>query len=411
MDILQWVLRENKLSKKESTTLSKRIEGFVSEIGTELARRGIAAEVMLGGSAAKGTIIKGDFDCDLFVRFDYKYQGQDLSGLLSKAIARWKPERLHGSRDYFQITHHKLTFELVPVLKIEHAALADNVTDMSPLHVRWIEGKIAKRPTLQDQIIIAKRFCKAQSLYGAESYIGGFSGHVLDILIVNYGSFHNLLKAAASWRYYQVIDVEKYGTAASLNESKRSPLIIIDPVDPSRNAAAALTGEKFLLCKELAKRFLAKPSRTFFQRQEVTKALLKRRAGKNRLVVLDAKPASGKRDVQGAKILKVHEHFIKQLKLNDFRLVESGWDWDGERPALLWYILDPALLSEIKVRQGPSADSIEADNFKQKHTKVYVKEGRLYADLNRKYRRPEQLLKALSHDVYTKQRSKMVKVR
>ena len=33
---------------------------------------------MLGGSAAKSTYIKNDFDCDIFVRFNYnKYAKED----------------------------------------------------------------------------------------------------------------------------------------------------------------------------------------------------------------------------------------------------------------------------------------------------------------------------------------------
>ena len=43
---------------------------------------------------------------------------------------------------------------------------------------------------------------------------------------------------------------------------------MIDPVDKSRNAAAALSKEKLLLLRKLAKQYLNKPSQKYFQKQE-----------------------------------------------------------------------------------------------------------------------------------------------
>ena len=58
------------------------------------------------------------------LRFDY-----NLSALLARLLEPWKPERIHGSRDYFQI-RNELVFEVVPVLKVEHPSQAVNVTDI-----------------------------------------------------------------------------------------------------------------------------------------------------------------------------------------------------------------------------------------------------------------------------------------
>ena len=45
-----------------------------------------------------------------------------------------------------------------------------------------------------------------------------------------------------------------------LNKSKQQgPLIVIDPVQKDRNAAAALNHEKFEIIKKTAKQFLKKP--------------------------------------------------------------------------------------------------------------------------------------------------------
>ena len=43
-------------------------------------------------------------------------------------------------------------------------------------------------------IRIAKAFCHANNSYGAESYINGFSGYALELLVYYYGSFLKFIK-------------------------------------------------------------------------------------------------------------------------------------------------------------------------------------------------------------------------
>lgn len=226
----------------------KEINEVVSAINSDLKKSKIKAEAVVGGSFAKDTHLIGDHDCDIFVRFDYKkYKETDLSELLEKILKQFKAERVHGSRDYFQF-RKSLNYEVVPVLKINKASEAVNVTDASPLHVAWI-----RKYKKSDEIRLAKAFCKAYKIYGAESYIKGFSGHVLDILTVYYGDFIKLLKASQKWKDKTVIDIMKYHDDAlfELNSSKlQSPLIVVDPIQKDRNAAAALSYEAVEMFKK-----------------------------------------------------------------------------------------------------------------------------------------------------------------
>src|SRR3989344_1579406 len=99
------------------------------------------AKAVLGGSSAKGTWLK-TFDVDIFVRFDYRKHSDKSSGIsdiLEKFLKKhFKISRLHGSRDYFQITEGKFTFEVIPILGIKKASEAKNITDVSPLHSDFI---------------------------------------------------------------------------------------------------------------------------------------------------------------------------------------------------------------------------------------------------------------------------------
>jgi tRNA nucleotidyltransferase (CCA-adding enzyme) len=225
------------------------------------------ARCVAGGSLAKKTNLRNDFDIDLFARFDYSLRKKDLSNLLEKALKKVfkKVERVHGSRDYFQVKN-KITFEIVPVLNIKSYKKAENVTDMSPFHVEYVNKKLNSK--LRNEIRLAKQFCKSIRVYGAESYIQGFSGHVLDLLILYYGSFVQLLEQASVWGNRVIIDVDKKlkDPMKELNESKTvSPLIVVDPIQPDRNAAAALSQEKFELFKKKSREFLQKPSEKYFK--------------------------------------------------------------------------------------------------------------------------------------------------
>ena len=201
---------------KPEKQVFKEADDTIAEINSLLQKNNIKAECMAGGSYAKGTILKNDFDIDLFVRFDYDYkskEAEDISRLLGKALIFAKAI-VHGSRDYYpaqmQAGEKELLFEIIPVLKIDNYKEAVNVTDMSPLHVGYSRGYFEKKPGMADQVRLAKQFCKSAGIYGAESYIRGFSGHVLDMLIIFYGSFEQLLMQASLWGSRVIIDKENH---------------------------------------------------------------------------------------------------------------------------------------------------------------------------------------------------------
>ncbi|MBI5389534.1 nucleotidyltransferase domain-containing protein [Candidatus Woesearchaeota archaeon] len=410
MEFLKKVLEEYALTAEEKQVLDKKIDDFICLVNTEIQKEGIKAKAVLGGSAAKGTFLKNDFDCDVFVMFDYglyKDQSSSLSDYTEKILknAVGKPVRLHGSRDYFQMKK-ELQFEIIPVLDIGNdAKKAINVTDVSPLHTSWILGNIKKRPELRDQIVLTKLFFKAQHLYGAESYIQGFSGHVIDILITHYGSFLRLLTAATSWKDRVIIDVQHhYGDNPILHLNKAkivSPLILIDPIQPERNASSSLSVEKFELLRKKAQEFLAVPSPEFFVRTQIKPELLRK---KNKDVLLIcAKPLRGKKDVVGSKLLKVFLHLKTQLEAGGFSLTDAGWDWSKD--ALFWFEVKEKEISPFFIHHGPPMAKEQAvAAFKKKHKDCFSENSRVYAKLKREFTLPLALLKKHLTDQYVQER-------
>lgn len=387
-----------------------KVDEFLKKINKEIKKKKVKAVAIAGGSVAKATFIKGDHDIDIFVKFNYKeYLEKDISKILGNVLKSFKAELVHGSRDYFHIKNN-LKFEVVPVLDVSRPEKAVNVTDMSPLHITWVR----KYPKFTDDIRLAKQFCKAQEIYGAESYIKGFSGHVLDILVIYYKGFINLLKASNKWKRYGVIDFYNFHKGKALkqlNKSKISPLIVIDPILPERNAAAALSQEKIDILKKNAKEFLRKPSKKFFIRKRITIKELKERTNKKqkKLILVKIIPLKGKEDIIGGKLLKSFTYLKKQIILNEFSLIESRWEWNKE--ALFYFILKNEVLSKQVERTGPPLKSKKnVQRFKKKHKKTFIKKKRIYTNIKRAYRKVDNLINDLIKDNYIKERVKKIKI-
>jgi len=389
---------EREILKTIAPSQSERqqLENVCREFISLLSMVMVEQEVLLGGSTAKDTWLKGNHDVDIFVLFNhesFKEASDQLSTLLEGGLKKaFKGEvinRLHGSRDYFQIQFKGLLFEVVPILAISRAEQACNITDISPLHSAWVNANTA---SLKDDIRLVKQFCRAHKLYGAESYIRGFSGYVLEILIAHYGSFKGLLEASLRWKVRTVIDVEGHYPSKEmalfhLNTSKtKSPLIVIDPVDKNRNAAAALDEEKFLSFKTLAKQYLAEPRVDFFVQKVLTLENVSAKAAslQGKCVFIQVEGLEGKNDVVGAKLLKVLHFLVEGLK--PFGVLASDWDWHGVKAEFAVWV-KRAKLPSFEERQGPPIEMDSAVRaFKAAHENCYEKNGLLYAKIPYKQR-------------------------
>jgi tRNA nucleotidyltransferase (CCA-adding enzyme) len=411
-DVLQKVLQRI----KPVENINKKINSIVSRIERALKKCSIKADVEIGGSIAKGTYLRGDHDCDLFVRFAQKYDDNKLSELLEKALksTTLPIERIHGSRDYFQTTIDDIDYEIVPVRKIKKPTEALNVTDCSYLHVMWVKKRASEEVDgilLNDHIRIAKSFCKAQRVYGAESYIGGVSGHVLDILILHYGGFKNFVEAVSKWDTKEIIDTEEYyknknDVLASLNTAKKdSPLILIDPIDKERNAAAALEQKKYTKLTNMCKRICRHATLFMFNKHPLSKKNWV--STEKDIIEISLSPIDNKKDIAGAKMRKVFEFILKKLDENGFEVKDSEFWWDGRKKGIgLMYLPKQEIDKDFWHQGPPITNSKGVKSFKEKHKNAIEKDGRLIVKLKREYISVKKLLRILKDSEYMEGRVK-----
>ncbi len=362
---------------KDKQKLKALAQEVKSKIEESIKKLNYKADVVIGGSFAKGTFTKNP-DIDIFVRFDKTYKNEELSNHLERILKQdFKVTRLHGSRDYFQI-FLDVKIEVLPVYKIKKTSEAENLTDFSPFHVTWFNSKANEE--IRRCVKVSKALFKANRIYGAESYKQGISGFVIEILSVNYGNFYNLIKAISQWNEQEIIDVEnhynnKEDVMKSLNETKISPLIVIDPIDKTRNASKALSKRNYDKLRRLAKAFISNPSKEFFKKKDIFSY-----SG----IFLEIRNSEGKEDVVGSKILKTILKLIQFLKEKEFIVKDYEWEWDKKK-AVVWLSVNQTLEKEKVVIGPPLTLKKNVEAFRKNHKNVKEKDGRVYAIEKREF--------------------------
>ncbi len=390
--ILEEVLRRISVPEENTRKIDNSMKDFLKRLNREIKKKKISAEVFVGGSLAKGTIInKGSYDIDIFIRFDKKYKDSGLSELTKKILIAVKSKnirRIHGSRDYFRIrVTNNIILELIPVKKIRNPKEAENITDLSYSHVKYTRKKIKSKKILYD-IMLAKAFCYANKCYGAESYINGFSGYGLELLVYYYKGFMNFLRSVSKAEGKIVIDIEKQyknknQVLMDINSAKlQSPIILIDPTYKQRNVLAALSEQTFRKFQKEAKKFLKNPNVKAFEPQKPDLEKIKKKAKRKRyeFVILEAKTNKQKGDIAGSKLLKFYNHLKDEAK-KYFEIKSSDFEYDekykGGKAARFFFVAKKK--KEILIK-GPSLKQKEhVRKFKVKNKSTFTRKGRIYS--------------------------------
>ena len=375
------VLDKIKPTKKEEQDTQVIVDGFLKKVNSKL----INAIAVVGGSFAKGTWLRGQHDIDVFVLFNKRDNMSMRLEVVIKSIFE-KYEKIHGSRDYFIVNYCGLSFELVPVLKIEKAEDAENITDVSPMHVEWVKNNINDK--LADDIRLAKCFMKANNCYGAETFVGGFSGYLVELLVIHYGSFNELIKNVSEWKHGHVVDIEKNNKFES---GQKFPLVVIDPVQPNRNTSAALRHEKFDMFVEICKKFNSKPRDKFFKEKKINL--------KKYDLVFKVTPLDGSKDVVGTKMLKAFERIKDELNNYGFGIKDCGWHW-GEYAYFYFKVGKKKLDKTLKHYGPPISFEEDAKKFRIKHKELKIGEenGKLFVMIPRKFVNIKDFIISIAED-------------
>lgn len=326
-------------------------------------------EVAFGGSFAKGTWLKGDTDIDIFVKIDESVGIEEFESLGKQigleSLRRYKPYMRYSDHPYVEAFIKGVRINVVPCFNVM-VGNWKSAADRSPFHTEYVKDN------LNDEMIrhirLLKRMLKSINVYGAEIATNGFSGYVIEVLILKHRSFSSLLQA--------ISDIKEDGNVFAINwvdedviKTFASPLVIIDPVDPRRNLGAAISNEsvgKFVLA---ARRFLQKPSLDFF----ITRKRYARPPQEiyPNLLVIEFGHTPRSPDIIWGQLKRSLEALSKQLELVGFKVIKSTCITDEKRSAAFVFLLESIFLSQYTEKMGPEVfRKKETTNFILKNSKI-----------------------------------------
>ncbi|MBP2030498.1 tRNA nucleotidyltransferase (CCA-adding enzyme) [Methanohalophilus levihalophilus] len=362
------------------------------------------AELQLVGSAARGTWISGTHDLDIFISFEPSLPRKKLEeyGLLigrqmAKEAESW--EEGYAEHPYTKLKYSGFDVDIVPCYRVESAENIISAVDRTPFHNLFIKEHIGG---LENDVLLLKQFMKAGGVYGSELKTGGFSGYLTELLVIHYGSFEDVLQAAASWKPGETIEMvkPKHGFEDSM--------VVIDPTDPNRNVAAALTTDRFTQFISLSRDYLKSPVENFFQKtepipmsdDEIINSFERRNTG---FVSICFKTPDIVEDILYPQLFKMQKSVELLLEQHDFRVIKTNV-WADEKSVLIAE-LENINLSNVRKHFGPPVwVQDHSEKFKEKHVNnsntfsFYIEDGKYVAELPRRFSNAKDLLESELHN-------------
>jgi len=326
--------------------------------------------IELHGSVAKGTELRGDIDLDVFILIRYEDLNEvwlkdhvitPLYEVFSKVYDSTKLK--YATHPYINIEVGNYKIDIVPAYWARDISEIRTAVDRTPFHTKYVVSRLDERS--KDEVRLLKSFLKGIGVYGAEIKVEGFSGYLAELLTIKYGSFINVVKAATSWRYSEVLIVEGEVdslTASKLRKTFKAPLIVLDPIDSRRNAASAVSAESLARFVVASQMFLEHPSTSFFRTSRLEPAVAQATSSLRQVVEATDRELLGvvfgvargtPPDVIWGKLRSVARSLLNLLRKYGFTSV-SYFVWsDEETEALLLVTVLPRELPRYEIHAGP----------------------------------------------------------
>ena len=295
-----------------------------------------------GGSYAKDTWLSKEADVDIFIKFKKSITDEKFIEISKKvgfnSMKKYNPYVRYSEHPYVEARIKKTKINVVPCYDVNLGEWKSSA-DRSPFHTKYMQNALT--PKMRNEVRILKTFLKLTKIYGAEIAKQGFSGYVSEVLILNFGSFENVIKSIAQIQQNQII-----GNTSKVFETS---IIIIDPIDSNRNLAAAISDEnigKFILA---CRSFQNKSTLQFFKPKKLKSS---KNNWENVLVVkFNFKMRSP--DIIWGQVKRATTSLTTQLELGGFNVLRSKSYSDEQNEAYLFFLLESTKIPKNYSKSGP----------------------------------------------------------
>ncbi len=361
-------------------------------------RKSPLVRALIAGSAARGTFLKDRLDIDLFMLFPPGLSREELSrhGLELAEAVLTAPERRYADHPYLRGTFRGFTVDAVPGYAVTDPSQPLSPVDRTPFHDEYL--RTHETPAIVADVRVAKQFLRCLGVYGSEARTQGFSGYLVELLVLHSKGFRALLGEARGWRIPARI-------RPAAEDPPRLPeevaLILADPVDPHRNVASALSRRNLALFILASDAYLAEPSEAWFRpppERVLTRAEALTRMGERgtEVTVLELPRPSLVDDTLFPQIRKAQRTLAEEVGRAGFTVLGSA-SAAGPRGVVVVLEVASGVLPAVRIQDGPPVGLDRVGSFLEKWTHSgervlqgpYVdEEGRLAVET----RRPERSL-------------------
>ena len=322
---------KKQIADEAFTLVENQIRNYPEIVGLEF-----------GGSYAKNTWLSKEADIDIFIKFKKSIPDEKFTEISKKigfeSMKKYNPYVRYSEHPYVEARIKKTKINVVPCYDVNLGEWKSSA-DRSPFHTKYMQNALT--PKMRNEVRILKTFLKLTKIYGAEIAKQGFSGYVSEVLILNFGSFENIIKSIAKIQQNQII-----GKTSKVFETS---IIIIDPVDSNRNLAAAISDEnigKFILA---CRSFQNNPTLQFFKPKKL-------KSSKNNLenvLVVKFNFKMRSPDIIWGQIKRATTSLTTQLELGGFNVLRNKSYSDEQSEAYLLFLLESTKIPKNYSKNGP----------------------------------------------------------
>ena len=353
-------------SLKDISILDNIAKQFLGILEEKALNKKIQVDFKFSGSYAKGTWLKGESDLDILAVFQKEADIKYLEDIIPENFIE-----TFGTRKYFRGFFKGIEIELVPVVKFSNIKAVINSIDLSILHADYINSRLSEKQ--KKDVILLKALCKANNCYGSETYIHGFSGYALEVMISKFGDIKNLIEEAQNW-YVGVSFGDK-------NTKEEYAIYLPDPTNIARNICASVNTEnlgKFILALKLLK---IEPSINLFKKIKVTDLIKEQKKFRGTKLFKFVTKIKEPRDVFLSKYVKNCRKLIEELKKNDVSIYSIDFDY-SRREAKMFLQISNFPRTKTRIFYGPSVfSSIEIIKaFIKSHKDIFIDKNKLAYD-------------------------------
>ena len=399
----------NESERARMSQLAERLKGQVQKI---VDKEGFAGKVSIQGSYARDTWLSGEADLDIFTSFPPSMDRREWTERVLPAIRKGieaKTIDRYAEHPYLEFHIDSVRINVVPCYSVEKGQWK-SATDRTPFHTEYMREHLTREMRLEARLL--KRFLKGIRSYGAEIRVGGFSGMLVETLILHYQSFLQVLDRASKWRPVIFLDLEKpAGGKDSGDQRFGSPLVVVDPVDPNRNLAAAVRDDKLWGFVAASRELQKNPGTWYFfpakyKRETKTQFFkLLDRQNRDTAVTFFEHPRIVP-DVLWGQLLKIEKSLTELMTRQEFHPIRSTIWSDEQRSSAILVELDTSTLTGVQLRHGPPVSKPEdSQGFLDRHQDArdtirgpWIEVDRWVVDKKRRILTIKQLLSAALKD-------------